>query len=1230
MTTPSDIYEFGDFRLDAVKRLVARRTGAPVPLTPRVFDTLLYLVQHSGGVLDKERLMEAVWPDSIVEENNLSQNISSLRRILGESPGSHRYIVTVPGRGYRFVAEVRAAEEPAETKNGSKSDEPPSALANPRAETLEPGKFEKLQRDPQSTHDAVGRNRWLIVVSTLLLLALGAATLFLWRGRTHDSKLSSVIASPAPKPASEKSIAVLPFANLSADRENAFFAEGVHDDILTALAKVADLRVIARTSVAGYDAGSNRDIREIGRELGVAKILEGSVRRAGGKVRVTAQLIDARTNTHLWAETYDRELTDVFAIQSDIARAIATQFQAKLAPNEKSALNEQPTNDLVAYDLYLRAKALFLFTNYFPKGKENALEASRLLDQAVARDPGFVLAYCQLARTHDVLYFFGNDHTPSRRALADAAIGEAVRLRPESGEVHRALAWHLYYGFLDYDRARAEAALAQRTLPNDPQIFELIGYIDRRQGRWDESTRSFEKALELDPRNASMLRNIAGDYFFLRRYTEAAAIFDRLLALDPRDPMSRINRASLDFAWRANPQPLLETIESLLKEGAIAAADINGWLDVALCERDSATINRALATIPSAGVHIDASHFPRAWFEGVAARTRGDDAAARAAFTAARVEAERTAREEWDYGPPLAVLGMIDAALGHKEEAIREGRRAVELLPAAKDSINGAHMQEFLAIIYAWTGEKDLAIDQIRSTLQSPSSLSYGDLRLHPFWDPLRGDARFEKLVADLAPESVLPLTTRVINFPSGRATPAVSEKSIAVLPFANLSGDPENAYFADGIKDEILTRLSKIAALKVISRTSTQKFKSAPDNVHEIARQLGVANILEGSVQKSGKNVRVTVQLIRAESDTHLWAETYDRKLTDMFQVESEVAQRIATALDSTLSGAEKQALAAKPTANVEAYQAYLRGRYFWNKRTDEGFAKAGEYFQQAIAIDPNYAPAYAGLGDVYQFRAYDVVSRTELYAKARVAAQKAIELDETLAEPHASLGLLALNYDWDWATAEREFRQAITLNSNYATAHHWYAEYLAAMGRLDESLREINRARELDPLSLIINTDTGKLLYYSRRYDDAIGQLRETLKIDPEFSPAHIWLSSACATTGLYREAVAESKKIEEKSWALGWLGYIYGISGQRDEAGKILDELKRLTSERPIDPHVMVSVYLGLGDKDHALAALEKEYEVRSVGLTSLKVNPWYDSLRADPRFTDLLRRMNLATP
>jgi TolB-like protein/Flp pilus assembly protein TadD len=444
------------------------------------------------------------------------------------------------------------------------------------------------------------------------------------------------------------------------------------------------------------------------------------------------------------------------------------------------------------------------------------------------------------------------------------------------------------------------------------------------------------------------------------------------------------------------------------------------------------------------------------------------------------------------------------------------------------------------------------------------------------------------------------------------------------------LSEDKKNAFFADGIQEDVLASLAKISELKVISRTSVMRYRGLGEtrNVREIGRTLGVANILEGSVRQSGETVRVTVQLIHAQSDTRLWAETYDRKMTDIFQVESEVARRIATALDATLTDPEKQALKSRPTTNVEAHRAYLKGRYFWNKRTNGGFAKAGEYFQQAIAIDPKYARAYAGLSDVDQFTgAYDIVSRTELYAKARKAAQKALALDATLAEPHASLGLLAMNYDWDWATAEKEFNRAIELNPNYATAHHWYGEYLTAVGRFDDSLEEIKRARELDPLSLIINTDLGKLLYYARHSDEALAQLRETLKMDPDFSDAHVWLAAVYAKTGHYDEAITESKKIVDKGWALGWRGYIYGVSGQRAEAEKVLDELRELAAERPIDPHVMACVYIGLGEKDQAFAALEKEYEARSVGMTSLKVNPWYDSLRSDPRFADLLRRTNL---
>jgi TolB-like protein/predicted Ser/Thr protein kinase len=577
-----------------------------------------------------------------------------------------------------------------------------------------------VRRNPTST----------VLLASLVALGVAVGVMF-WEGQ-----------SPRPLPGG---IAVLPFENLSADPENAFFTDGVQDEILNDLAKIADLKVISRTSVMQYKSGGKRNLRKIASELRVAHVVEGSVQRAANRVRVTAQLIDAKTDTHLWVEGYDRPLDDVFAIQSDIAKAIATQLQAKLSPKTRSAIEERPTKDLVAYDLYVRAKLLVM--NPLIAG-ERWLEAARLLDQAIARDPDFFLAYCLIAETHSRLYW-NFDHTSTRRDLAEDAVKAALHLRPEAGEAHLARAQYLFNCNLDYDNARAELALARRTLPNDAQVFMSMGNIDRLQGRWNESARSFEEALELDPGNLFILRRLALNYLFMRRFAEEAAILDRALALDPKDSGSRVLRASVDLDWRADPKPLHEICEAFMNENpAVTAEWGQSWIELALCERDRALAERALATMPG-GYDMNGLHIPRTLMEGCAGRAFGDDAVARKAFTAARGEVERTVRDQPDYGPPLCVLGLIDAGLGRKEEAIREGRRASELLPVTKDALGGAHIMEYLGVIYAWTGEKDLAIKQIAATLQVPSLLSYGQLRLHPFWDPLRGDPRFEKLVEE-------------------------------------------------------------------------------------------------------------------------------------------------------------------------------------------------------------------------------------------------------------------------------------------------------------------------------------------------------------------------------------------------------------------------------------------------------------------------------------------------
>jgi tetratricopeptide (TPR) repeat protein len=484
--------------------------------------------------------------------------------------------------------------------------------------------------------------------------------------------------------------------------------------------------------------------------LGVAHLLEGSVQRVANRVRVNAQLIDARTDAHLWAQTYDRDLADVFAIQSEVAKTIADQLQAKLSSSEKAAIEEPPTTDLVAYDLYVRAGALREAISFNTRTEENLLQAVHLLEQAIARDPAFFLAYCRLAEAHDLIYFVGTDHTPARLALANTAIESALRLRPDSGEAHLALAEHLYRGYRDHEHALAELSLARRALPNESLVFELTGFITRRQGRWEESTTDLKRALELDPRNLFFLHQLSFTYEYQRRYRDLAAVLDRALKLAPSDPDTRLARAFIDLAERADPRPAHATIEAVIAEDPAAAKTIaERWLYIALCERDNLGASRALAAIPAEGISQGSTWSPRAYFEAVVARAQGDATGARASFIAARAEVENTTREQPDYAQGLTVLGLIDAGLGRKDDAIREGTRAIALMPVLKDAIDGSDLLLNLAVIYAWTGEKDLALKQLAEAAQFPGTLNYGWLRLHPDWDPLRGDPRFDKIVEE-------------------------------------------------------------------------------------------------------------------------------------------------------------------------------------------------------------------------------------------------------------------------------------------------------------------------------------------------------------------------------------------------------------------------------------------------------------------------------------------------
>jgi TolB-like protein/Tfp pilus assembly protein PilF len=462
--------------------------------------------------------------------------------------------------------------------------------------------------------------------------------------------------------------------------------------------------------------------------------------------------------------------------------------------------------------------------------------------------------------------------------------------------------------------------------------------------------------------------------------------------------------------------------------------------------------------------------------------------------------------------------------------------------------------------------------------------------------------------------------------------------KSIAVLPFENLSRDPDNAYFTEGIQDEILARLAKIADLKVISRTSTQRYKSSPDDLPQIAKRLGVSSILEGSVQKTGDRVRVTVQLINAASDAHLWAETYDRNLTDVFAAESDIAKMIADTLRAKLSGSEQQAIAVRPTQNAEAHQLYLRGRYFWNKRTGADLKKAIDYFNRAIGKDPNYALAFAGLADAYVLlSAYAEASPKESLPQAKAAALKALELDSTLGEAHATLANALVAYDLNFAEANREFERAIELNPNYATAHQWYAETgLVPLGQFEKAVAEVKRALELDPLSLVINADVGTTLTNARRYDQAIEQLRKTVEMDPGFYYAHWTLGNALELKGLTEEAIAEYKEaiaLNDDPLPRALLGHLYAKIGRKNEALAILKQVRELresSKQRYISPYNLALIHTGLGQKDEALQLLEETYQDRDgYDIAFIKVEPLLDPLRGDPRFETLVQKVFAGT-
>jgi TolB-like protein/cytochrome c-type biogenesis protein CcmH/NrfG len=599
------------------------------------------------------------------------------------------------------------------------------------------------------------------LVIVLLMLGFPIALVIAWAfdltsegiKRTEDVAPARATVSPIPE-IPEKSVAVLPFENLSDDQQNTYLADGIQDDILSSLAKVADLKVISRTSVRQY-RGGNRNLREIGIDLGVAHILEGTVRRAGNRVRVVAQLINARTDAHIWSDTFDREVTDLFTLQSELAQQIAGALRAKISPREKANLQIHSTKDMAAYELFLQARDLFRWSGVGDP-LENGEKALRLVDQAVTRDPQFALAYCLASRLNVELYWFGHDRNRVRLTKAKAAADVALNMRPELGDAHLALAFFHYLGHRDYERARSEIQIAQRATPNDAEVWDAMGAVDRRQGRWDEAVANFEKARYLDPRNFSVIANVTETFVAMRRYSEAQDAIDNALLINPEAYLFSIARASMELQRTGDTTTLRAVLREIPKDFDPGGAVTTMAVRLSLVERDFDTAARALAAssrerFPDIGMGgpagmLDGYTFPKSWYEGLIARGRGDTNRAQHAFETAGHIVESDLRQWPDDAKGIMMLALIHAAMGRKEDALREGGRAVELLPISKDAYDGPILATNLAVICGQLGERDQALKLLEQVIDIHNGPTPGTLRVQPEWDPLRDDPRFEQM----------------------------------------------------------------------------------------------------------------------------------------------------------------------------------------------------------------------------------------------------------------------------------------------------------------------------------------------------------------------------------------------------------------------------------------------------------------------------------------------------
>jgi serine/threonine-protein kinase len=1035
-----------------------------------------------------------------------------------------------------------------------------------------------------------------------------------------ESQTQVIRAPTTPETTTRNSIAVLPFSNLSADPDNEYFCDGLAEELLNALAKIDHLKVAARTSAFSFK-GKNANVSEIGQKLSVKTVLEGSVRRSGNRLRITVQLVNASDGYHLWSERYDREMQDIFDVQDEITLAILDALKLKLFNDEKVALLKRYTDNPEAYQLYLQGR--YCYNKYTPEYFQKGIE---YFEQAIELEPEYAPAYAGLGFCYGAQFYFGglapDQVVPKLKALTSSAL----RIDDSLADAYLSRASVEFYFDWDFDAAESDHQRAIELNPNSPDAYWRYGHFLALCGRFDDGIRFGERAVELDPLSLVAQFFLARIYLLSQRVDKGFAVLRKMEAIEPNFAGIFTQSGGL-LLQTGKYDEAIEAYKKALTLGHFvvpamsylgAAYGVAGKRDDAyeivdqLIERNKAQYVPpfCIARVYSALGENDKAF---EWFEKAFAERSGEMVALKREALAGLMGSAIIRDDRFQ--DLVRRVGMpMDRPAPNKDTS--EASETHTVVFDSAEHRSGRAGSSSPGVTVSPLSHVATVVDDAGD--RSPAAKAPTSRR--PPHSPRRKSLLIIALII-----FIVALATGGYRFFANRG---VQINSIAVMPFVNAGGNADLEYLSDGMTETLISSLSQLPNLNVKARSSVFRYKGKETNPQTIGKELSVQAILNGRVVQRGDQLTLTLELIDAQTENVIWSEQYNRKQSDLTTLQSDIARDVLNKLKVKLSGADERKLAKTYTTNADAYKLYLQGRFYWNKREERDFRKAVEFYNQAIALDPNYALAYAGQADTYALLStFGFMPPTEGVPKAREFARQAVSLDETLAEPHTTLGYLSLTYDYDFAGSEREFRRAIELNPNYATAHQWFGEMLLNAGRFDEASIEYRRALELEPLSLPINWDFGRFLYMSRRYDESLAQHKKTIELDPGFARAHRTLAEVYRVKGDYANAVEERAKVldligQPENAALiratfardGWLGFLRLVTAENSS-------LKDINNN-----WVVAKAYVDLGQKDKAFAELDKAYEKRLSSLCWLKIEPQMDPLRSDPRYTDLLRKMN----